>query len=83
MTQITPVCSRWWCSCAVVDGYRCVNEGGQLQVEVLHAHLGIATCGALLVKKRWRQNEYPWTHTEHRRKHVHTERCAPVGLMLK
>lgn len=40
---------RYRCSCAVVDGYRCGNEGGPLQVKGLHAHLGIA---AELVKEK-------------------------------
>lgn len=44
---------RCRCGCAIVDGYRCGNEGGQLQVKVLHPHRGIATHGAVL---RWWRN---------------------------
>lgn len=43
---------RCRCGCAVVDGYRCGNEGGQVEVEVLHARLGTATHGGVLVKKK-------------------------------
>lgn len=72
---------RCRCGCAVVDGYRCGNKDGQLQVKLLHAHLGIAMHDTMMVKKsRW-QNLQINTHKHIQNTDVNTWAQESVPML--